>query len=476
MWIELFNLQAKVTKATDEERAWLDDYLSFPDEDARFRQRRVPKWKRGDGKIHMLSGPTQTFPAGFVGQVVAQAKKDGHPAQVLDRRKRPERFDPSALVDWLRDYQAEALQITRTTERGVFHHPTGAGKTELMVAIAEAHPQSKWLILTHRKDLISNTIDRFSRRTGEEVGSIGEGTFNPARVTVAMFQSLYAQLRQKKKRTIDFLAGIDGVMIDEVHVVPAATYWRVLMALPNAYFRYGFSGTPFSRSDKKSIFTWGAVGPVIHKIEAETLITAGVLAKPQIKMVRVRHPMRATKSWSEAYSELFVHSKARNAAAVAAALKAPKPCLVFVNHVEHGKILERELRARGAKIEFVWGTHHTAVRKAAIERLVMGETDILLCNVIFQEGIDIPELQSVVVAQGGKSIIATLQRVGRGMRKRARSGEITKETFTVYDFKDVGCGCTGRDKHKTCEWVEKHTRHRLAAYTSVKYSVVEETL
>jgi len=476
MWVELHNLNSKVVKSTPEEREWLDSYLSFPDREAHFKMRKVPRWKKGDGLIHMLSPHLLTFPTGFVGQVATQAKADGFVVEVLDRRRKPERADPTALVDWLRPYQAEALNVARTVERGVFHHPTGAGKTELMVAIAELYPETKWLILTHRKDLIANTSDRFARRTGEVVGMIGEGTFKPARVTVAMFQSLVAQLRARNKRTLDFLASVRGVMIDEVHIVPAATYWRVLMALENAYFRFGFSGTPFARGDKKSIFTWGAVGPVIHKIEPETLIDAGVLARPQIRMVRVQHPMKATKNWTEAYDTLVVRNVKRNAKVVAAALKAVKPCLLFVNHVEHGKLLECELRKRGARVEFVWGKHALKGRQAAIERLVMGEVDILICNVIFQEGIDIPELQSVVIAQAGKSIIAVLQRVGRGMRKRSRDGEITKEAFAVYDFKDVGCGCPSRDKHKTCEWLEKHTRYRLAAYTSVRYSVIEETL
>lgn len=476
MWIELGNLHARVVKSTPDECAWLDDYLAFPDRDAHFRMRKVPKSKRGDGKIHMLSPHLLTFPAGFVQQVAAQAKADGHVVQVLDRRRRPEKPDPRALVDWLRPYQREALDVARTIERGVFHHPTGAGKTELMVALAELYPKSRWLILTHRKDLIANTSDRFARRTGEVVGMIGEGAFKPERVTVAMFQSLAAQIRSRNKRTLDFLASVNGVMIDEVHIVPAATYWRVLMAIDNGYFRFGFSGTPFARGDKKSIFTWGAVGPVIHKIEPEALIEAGVLARPQIRMVRTQSKPVDTRSWTEAYDQLIVRNKRRNAKVVAAALRAVKPCLLFVNHVQHGKQLELELRARGARVEFVWGKHALKSRQAAIERLVMGQVDILICNVIFQEGIDIPELQSVVIAQAGKSIIAVLQRVGRGMRKRSRDGEITKEAFTVYDFKDVGCGCPARDKHKTCEWLEKHTRYRLAAYTSVRYSVIEETL
>lgn len=474
MWIELHNLHARLARSTPEEREWLSEYLSFPDAKAQYRLAKTPVWKRGDGKIHMLNAITHTFPTGFVDQVQKAAKADGMTVQVLDRRRAPCKPDPLALTDWLRPYQLDALEIAKQKERGVFHHPTGAGKTEVMVGVAEIYPV-RWLILTHRKDLLGNTSERFLRRTGEEIGSIGEGRFDVRRVTVAMFQTLYAGLRTKNKKVVEFLKTVQGVMIDEVHIVPAATYWRVLMAMENAYFRFGFSGTPFARGDKKSIFTWGAVGPVIHRITAETLIDAGVLAKPEIRMMRVQAEPLDTNSWGEAYDQLVVRSNKRNAAVLRAVGKAIKPCLLFVNHVEHGRILERGLREQGTNVEFVWGQHHTATRKAAIERLVQGMTDVLICNVIFQEGIDIPELQSVVIAQGGKSIIAALQRVGRGMRKRSRDGEITKETFKVFDVKDVGCGCRLPKKHRGCKWLESHARHRTAAYTSERYTVVEDT-
>lgn len=474
MWIELHNLHAKVVRATDDEREWLSEYLSFPDAKAQFRQGKTPKWKRGDGKIHMMNAVTQTFPTGFIEQVTKAAKEDGMTVQTLEKRRAPCKPDPTALTDWLRSYQLEALEIAKQNSRGVFHHPTGAGKTEVMVGVAEIYPV-RWLILTHRKDLLGNTSERFLRRTGEEIGTIGEGLFDPKRVTVAMFQTLYAGLRTKNKRVLEFLKTVQGVMIDEVHIVPAATYWRVLMAMENAYFRFGFSGTPFARGDQKSIFTWGAVGPVIHRIRAETLIDAGVLAKPEIRMARVQAAPIDAATWVEAYDQLVVRSAKRNRAVLAAVAKATKPCLLFVNHVEHGRILEAGMREQGTNVEFVWGKHHTSQRKSAIERLVQGMTDVLICNVIFQEGIDIPELQSVVIAQGGKSIIAALQRVGRGMRKRSRDGEITKETFKVFDIADVGCGCRAPKKHRGCKWMESHAKHRTAAYTSERYSVIQET-
>lgn len=464
------NTHCAVAVATDKEARWIYNYLSFPDDKARFRRSR---W--GDGKVHMMSATTQLFPAGFLGAVLKQAAADKINVQVKDERKRPIKADAQALIDWLRDYQHEAVQEAKLTPAGVFHHVTGAGKTEVMVALGEVFP-CRWLILTHRKDLLIQTVERFARRTGEEVGMVGEGVFAPKRITVATFQTISIGLQQRKKHIAQLLLDAEGLMVDECHVVPANSFYRVCMAAKNAYYRYGFSGTPFARGDRKSIYTWGALGPIIHRIPAERLIKAGVLAKPTIKMVTTKHKPLATKTWAEAYAQGITGSTIRNQKVVKAAKLAEKPCLLFVKELAHGKLLESALRRAGTKVEFVWGQHNTAVRKSAIRRLVHGDTDVLICSVIFQEGIDIPELQSVVIASGGKSVIAALQDVGRGMRRHSRDGKVTKEEFEVYDFKDDGCGCHGSVKHRGCGWLEKHTRGRLKAYASERYRVVEVQL
>lgn len=472
MLIEVGNVHAKILQASEDERAWLSEYLSFPDEKAKFVGRKVPVWKRGDGKVHMLSEMTGTFPSGFIEIVKKAAADDSITIKVVDRRKRPVKADPKALTDWLRDYQSEAIDVARKVERGVFHHVTGAGKTEVMVALADLYP-CRWLILTHKKDLLAQTINRFAIRTGEVVGQIGEGVFAPQRVTVGMFNTIHARLKKRDKAMIAYLKTVQGIMVDECHVAPAATFWRVIMSLEHAFYRYGFSGTPFARSDKKSIFTWGSIGPIIHRVPAQRLIEAGVLARPKIRMLPIADAV-LQKTWTEAYEEAIVQNPRRNALVLAAAQKATKPCLLFVNHVKHGKIIEGRLRAGGTKVEFVWGSAKLAVRQAAIRRLVHGDTDVLVCNVIFQEGIDIPELQSVVIAQGGKSIIAALQRVGRGTRRTARNGQVTKEEFEVYDINDKGCPCRGKLEHMGCRWMRKHSRGRRAAYASEKYEVIED--
>lgn len=469
MIIHQGNAFCTVVSATAQEQRWVYKYLSFPDEKAKFR--RAPVWKR-DSDVHMMNELNSSFPAGFLGAVQKAAKAASVSVQVVNKRVVPCKPDVHGLTDWLRDYQLEAIDAGLANERGVFHQITGSGKTEIIVALAGEKLQCKWLILTHRKDLVAQIVDRFARRTGEQVGTWYEGKFKPARITVAMFQSVYAGRR--KPDTAKFLDSIQGVMIDECHVVPANTLYSIVMSLKNAYFRYGFSGTPFARGDRKSIYLWGAVGPVIHRIAADRLIAAGVLARPKIQMIKVVHPPLDVKMWNEAYAQGITGSVVRNAAVVRAAKKSTKPCLLFVKELSHGKTIERALVAAGVKTEFVWGNAHVAVRQAAVRRLVHGDTDVLVCTVIFQEGIDIPELQSVVFASAGKSVIATLQSLGRGTRRHSTDGKETKAEFDVYDFMDQGCGCKAPNKHRGCKWLEKHMRTRRRAYASERFEVIQK--
>jgi superfamily II DNA or RNA helicase len=139
-----------------------------------------------------------------------------------------------------------------------------------------------------------------------------------------------------------------------------------------------------------------------------------------------------------------------------------------VTQVKHGKALCSLLERNGLKAEFAWGEKETSMRHAALKRLERGETEVLVANGIFQLGIDLPSLKSVVIATGGKSVIAALQRIGRGMRADAKTN---KTTFEVFDIYDKGCGCTedkDRDDppHVGCRILEKHSKERLKAYRS----------
>ena len=140
----------------------------------------------------------------------------------------------------------------------------------------------------------------------------------------------------------------------------------------------------------------------------------------------------------------------------------------------------RALRKAGHQVEFVDGHYSTARRKAALTRLMHRNLDTIVASKVFGTGVDAPDLQSVVLAAGGKSHIDALQNVGRGMRRRDKAGNVTKTAFPVYDITDIACGCRYEDaeghpryQHALCKWMDRHARERRKAYRGAGYTMVE---
>jgi superfamily II DNA or RNA helicase len=457
MLIECGNLHARIVRATDDERTWLREYLSFEDTTAKFAKKR---YGSGDGRVRMFDIFTGTFPTGLLPLVRKAGPMEGFQIDLLDSRKKPCEPDSTADLTWLRDYQLAAVARAVHAGRGIISAPTGSGKTELAIALRQVFP-CRWLFLVHRTTLVEQAAERFTLRTGQIADIIGEGRWDNtgASFTVATFQSIHAALKRNDPRALALLGQAGGIIVDECHVLPSESFWRVAMRAQQAYYRIGLSGTPLARGDRRSLLAIAALGPIIYRIQPDVLIAAGVLAKPRIQLVPVAQ-LSDCKTWQGVYGECIVRSRTRNQTIVDCARKAEKPCLVFVKEIQHGRLLTERLLKADLRAEFVFGADSTPERQAATRRLVRGDLDVLVSSVIFQEGVDIPQLRSVVIANGGKSVIAALQRIGRGMRVTA-----DKSTFQVFDVADHGS-----------RLLERHTRARVRAYTSQGYETVEAML
>jgi len=256
-------------------------------------------------------------------------------------------------------------------------------------------------------------------------------------------------------------------LVDECHVAPADVYFHAVQKCP-AEYRVGFSGTPLDRTDNRSLMAIAALGRVIYSVKPKVLIDAGYLAQPQIKMVQVRQKAsvkiapygrfsQLAKISASLYKEHIVNSELRNDEVCRLASIAVKPCMVFVKEIQHGHTIKKLLEESGTSVEFVWGSTTPDRRRAAIESLERGDAEVMVASVVFQEGVDIPTLRSVIVASGGKSVIAALQRIGRGMR--VVPGE--KTSFDVYDVMDVGI-----------PMFERHSRRRMNTYVREGYETI----
>lgn len=456
MRIEIGTSWCKVSNESQKEHRFLKDYLVFEVSGAWFSK----AYKNGywDGKVRFYKERTKTFPVGLLHSTKKAAREEGFEVEVIDRRVAPCVADQSVDLSWLRPYQRTAYFHATRNKNGILWIATGGGKTEILAALVASLP-TRWIFIVHRKGLMHDAAARIEKRTGIVCGKVGDGHWDMNhRVTVSTFQTLSRALKskdpKKKKEAQILLAQQGGMVVDEAHTTGAETFWKVAMHCKNAYWRIGLSGTPLARGDKKSIYTIACLGPVIWRLRADTLIEAGFLAKPEIRMVEVEgHSSKPT--WQGVYSDLIVKSQDRNHVVTKMAIAAEKPCLVFVKQVNHGKQIMKYLQRCGLNTAFVWGDKGTMQRQEAVKSLERGDLDVLVCSVIFQEGVDIPSLRSVVMAAGGKSVIATLQKIGRGMRKVEG-----KDTFQVFDCYDTGN-----------EYTSKQARKRKKTYLDEHYNV-----
>lgn len=475
MLLSIGNVWTRLQSATEAELDWLWTYLSFEDVDAaRKAQQRAKLAAHGipvapvDDRVRLLDIRSRVFPSGLVPLVRAGAAKAGHEVQVVDTRPpisgvTPADVDSMAEPPWgMRPYQLAAIRAAlfgsgaSDPGRGVLWVPTGGGKGRIAVALGALVP-GHTLFCVHRSHLAADVSGRWAELVGDgPAGWIGDGRWTPGRrFTVASLQTLYTRLDSPEFRAL--ADRTTALVVDECHVLPADTFTRVAQGLHAARVRIGLSGTPFARGDRRSLVAVGALGPLVYRIQAQELVAAGVLARPTVRLVpcQQRTPKGAA-GWTETYQALVVDSPHRNGAVHACIARAEAPGIVYVQSVKHGHRLAKELNSRGTPAEFVSGKASLDQRKRAVRDLTTGRLDWVVATTVFNEGVDIPALRSVVIAAGGKSGIAAIQRAGRALRVQPGKSEAT-----IWDLADQG------DR-----WLTRHAQERLAAYQREGYHVV----
>lgn len=455
-------------EGTDSERAWLYEYLVFRCKSFRPSGGKV-KFFMEDHRLYEMK--LDRFPAGLARATYAKAKEEGLAITIADVRTGKVAPDENADLEWLRHHpfasidpivhEIDAVKAVWANPRCILKLPTGAGKGDIACGIVRSIPV-KWLFLVHRASLVDQQWQRFLKKIGET---------DAGRVTCVSFQQVLEWVQAKHQPGMNLLREVGGVLVDECHGLGAPSYYDIVMRTENAYYRVGLSAT-VKRGDGRHIYTTAALGQLAYKVEARYLIDIGILSEPKITFLVCRQKGGKAKTWQGAHGENVVRNATRNRLFLNTCIRAAKPSLAFVKQVNHGKRLAEALLKKGIKAEFVWGAKNTKVRGAAIERLERGDTDLIVTNVVFQEGIDIPSLRSVVVGTGGASPVASIQRLGRGTRR-----DKGKSTFEVWDFADLGCGCMtdpDAEKHKACDWLEEHFKKRRRAYEAEGFTFTVE--
>jgi superfamily II DNA or RNA helicase len=411
----------------------------------------MPKYKSGmwDGYISLMRG-LREFPTGLLQLVVKALVDDDYKVNIVDSTAIiPSRTVIKNVLNGieLRDYQIEAANIMIEQRRGVAGMATNSGKTEVMSAILWALGLPKSVILVNRKELMYQTARRMEKRLGCKIGIYGDGVKSKRDITVAMIQTL------SKAKSLKEFADNSVVMADECHHVSSNQTMDILFKLPGSY-RYGFSGTPLKYDTLSDMKLMAATGEIGYTISNEYLIDSGYSAVPRI-FIHVIESFEKSDwelDYQEAYDKLIVNNVTRNKKIAEKAKAAVGTVLILVNRIDHGKLLEELL----PNSVFVSGSSDMEYRNSVLERMQTGEPCVYIATPIYDEGIDVPSVDTIILAAGGKSHVKLLQRIGRGLRRKE-----DENVLAVHDFLD-----------DTNMHLFGHSEDRIVTYDQEKFKTI----
>lgn len=411
---------------------------SFEDENAKHTQ----SYKNGnwDGRIALFDRETRMFPIGLLKTVVDILDSKQIKYILEDRRSLPEKkynFEENVT---LRDYQEVVVNKALLFKSGILQLATGAGKTKIACAITSKLGLNT-VFFVHTHFLLNQAKTEMERVLNTKIGQIGGGVVDIQPVTVAMIQTTIQALGKEYIPSIDEeengieedntdISGKEDLiknMLDEVNVIffdecqfVAAESFYIVANSCGAFYKYGLSATPY-RSDKKDPMIVAALGNIITRVSASYLIKRGFLTQPKIHFFNVNKLKSDDKrKYNTVYKEEIIENQERNEKIIKSVkrlIDKNRSVLILVQQITHGELLQQLLLEEGIVTEFVYGLDDIKKREQEVKKLRYKQSLCLIASTIADEGLDIPSLDAVILAGGGKSPSKSLQRVGRSLRK-----------------------------------------------------------
>ena len=413
------------------------------------------------------------FPTGLVSKAIEYFKSKYVNCKVYDKRTKVE---PSLSLSIneekfeLRDYQKDVIDKALYAERGIIKMATGGGKTPTVAGIISKANISPFVFYVTSKDLLKQAkseLQKFVLCNGShlDVGVIGDGQCDIKDINVMTVQTAVRACGMKYKKFDDeeeskekgisekyrddiknLITCAKGIYVDECHHVRSESCQIISDMSVNARLRYGGSATPY-RDESDDILIESCFGRNICDINASFLINAGYLIKPDVYFVPINNMRgRGFGTYVTAYKKAIVKNSVRNDIIVKVAeqfVNNGRVILILCRYIEHGKMLEKLIPGS----VFLHGAHSSKKRKEHLDKIRKRKASVTISSIIFDEGIDVKPLDTLILAGSGKSATRALQRIGRILRTFPG-----KDEATVIDFMD------------NCKYMLSHSKRRKKIY------------
>lgn len=326
------------------------------------------------------------------------------------------------------------LRDEEHAKKGLVVAATGTGKTYLAAFDVQQFKPKRLLFVVHREQILRKAMSSFKEILGGPDSDYGILSGNQKEFNA---RYLFATVNMVSKKSICEQLGanaFDYIIIDEAHRVgqnQAGTRESMYQRLMNFYtpqFMLGMTATP-ERTDGTNVYEYfdyhlayeislldsldhdlltpfHYIGVTDYERNGE-IIDDKTSLKHLISNERVDYIIDKTHY----YGPQDVHG------------------LIFVSRIAEGYELAIKLTNRGINAQFVSAEDTVEAREKAVRQLTDGKLKYIITVDIFNEGVDIPILNQIVMMRPTKSSIIFLQQLGRGLRKFKN-----KEYVTILDF------------------------------------------
>ena len=332
-----------------------------------------------------------------------------------------------------------ALARQHGHHRNLLVSATGTGKT-VMAAMDYSRLRSrlrraKLLFVAHREEILEQSRATFAHALRD--AGFGEMWVRGQRPQE--FEHVFASIQSLNAAGLEELSPthFDVVIIDEFHHAAAASYERLLTRIRPVEL-LGLTATP-ERSDGLPVLHW-----FDHRIAAELRLwdaidqhrlspfayygVADALDLRDIPWRRgtgydvqgLTHLITSTDVWARGVLQQF-----RDRVGDPARVRA----LGFCVSVEHARYMARVFNAHGVPALAVWADTPDEERRRALTDLAARRVNVVFSVDLFNEGVDVPAVDVLLMLRPTDSPVLFLQQLGRGLRKSA-----DKTVCTVLDF------------------------------------------
>ena len=330
------------------------------------------------------------------------------------------------------DYQQEILERLQV-EREVRGHwrnlvvaATGTGKTVMAAsdykAFAETNKRARLLFIAHREEILRQSLLTFRQVLSDY--NFGEKWYGGEEPT--NYEHVFASKDTLNNRLDNLQLPADYydyIVIDEVHHAAASSYRKIIDHFTPKVL-LGLTATP-ERMDGEDI-TQDFDGTISAEIRLDDALNKGLLA-PFYYYGITDSVDYSGVAWDKGHyvaselSHIYSYNDARTAV-ILQSLQKYLPdirnvrALCFCVDQQHAKYMASKFTLCGLKAD-VLTSENAQMRAPLYRRLKNKEINYLFVVDMFNEGVDIPEVDTILFLRPTESLTVFIQQFGRGLRK-----------------------------------------------------------